>query len=180
MTLGTISDNHMHCSMQPRTMYHTRKISALLAETREINERRTRAIQAVALSVIATMDRRPAPVWNEIARIERPTRRFELTQEPMRIAAHAGADIDRIADFYVALFMDAISAAPQPVSFDSAMAGIRAIREQSEAVEAQAVAIATNCESAADRSERETREAIGANAFYLAALRRARLTKRIG
>lgn len=178
MTRGMIDPMcSTHRTFQPRTLVYTRNRSALLAETRT---QRTRELRAAALQVIAPMPHRPGAVWNEIARLDRPTRRFDLVQEPMRLAAHAGADVESIADFYITMFLDAIAAAPKPVTFDLATASIRAIREQSEAIEAQAIAHATRCPSDSERSMRETREAIGANEFYLAAVRRARLAGRVG
>jgi hypothetical protein len=160
----------------------SRNRRAFLAENPKHEHARRHEIRSAALAVVAPMKSRPEPrtVWDEIARPDRGWRRFEYTQQPMRLAAHAGADIERIADFYVVLFTDAIAACQKPVTFDVATAGIRAIREQSEAVEWQARALATGCECDSERAARETREAIGADQFYLGALRRARLTGRTG
>lgn len=157
------------------------KTRTFLAENSRIEMARHRELQSKALAVVAPFKSRPEPrfVWDSIAR-PNGGRKFDYTQRPMRLAVARGADLDLVADFYVALFIDALGAAHKPVTFDVATAGIRAIREQSEAVEWQARALATGCECDAERAARETREAIGADSFYLGALRRARLTGRTG
>lgn len=182
MTRATmVSMRSTFVNQQPNTLMRSSRNRAFLAESSKSERARRCDLQAVALAVVAPMKSRPEPraIWDQIAR---PTgwRRFEYVQQPMRIAARAGADVDRLVDFYIASFVDAISAAPRPITFDVATAGIRAIREQSESVEWQARALATGCECDRERAERETREAIGADSFYLGALRRARLAGRIG
>jgi hypothetical protein len=179
-TLGTISLNHMPCSMQEGTPVATQFRRVPLARTRHEHVERQRDIRAAALSVIAPMKRRPAPVWDEIARIDRPTRRFELVQEPMRAAVHAGADVDSVCDFYCTLLLDALMAAPQPITFDAASAALRAIREQAESVEAVAVATARPTLANTERAERETLQSISAGHLYVAMARRARIIGRMG
>lgn len=170
----------MHRTQQPRTETVKQNHRARLAAGQ--NHEDDREIRVAFLRVPIELSARPEPrsIWDEVARQTCPSAPWRYVQRPMRSAARAGADIDRLADFYVALFIDALGAAPKPVRFDVAAAGITAIREQSEALEWQARSLATQCASDSERSARETREAIGANHFYLAALRRARLTGRIG
>lgn len=179
-TSGTISPNHMLCSMQDTTLVHTRITRGHLAMARTQHDQRARDLRAAALHVIAPMKQRPRGVWDEIARINRPTRRFELVQEPMRVAVKAGADIDAVCDFYCTLMLDALSAAPTPITFDAASAALRAIREESEAVEAIAIATARPTFANTDRALKETEEAIAAGRLYVACARRARLAGRLG
>jgi hypothetical protein len=179
-TFGSISLNHMPCSMQHRTPVHTRITRGKLALARNEQDQRQRDLRAAALAVIASASYRPRGVWDEIARINRPSRRFELVQEPMRVAVHAGADIDSIASFYCTLLLDALSAARQPVTFDAAAAALKAIREQSESIETVAVATARPTFANTERALRETEEAISAGRLYVAMARRARIAGRLG
>jgi hypothetical protein len=175
-----MSLTHMLLSMQPYTLVDTPIKRGDLAIVRTEQDRRQRALRAAALAVVATMEQRPRGVWDEIARIDRPSKRFEYTQEPMRVAVHAGASIDAVCDFYCTLLLDALSAAQHPITFDEAAAALRAIREQAEAVEAAAVATARPTLANTERAFRETQDAIGAGQLYCAMMRRAQLIRRMG
>jgi hypothetical protein len=158
---------------------HTQNTSALLAGNRL---HRQRELRAAMLRVVSDFKARPEPrgAWDEIARIDRPTKRFDLIQQPIRAAVAQGAPTDRVVDFYVALMTDALAAAPNGgLAFDLNACVLRALRENADAMEAWARAKVTRCPLDEERAIRESEESAAAD-YLVAATYRARLAKRTG
>lgn len=157
-----------------RTQNHTALLAGSQNQFRQQEDRR-RTLAAAMLLVANSLRCRPAPRWrwDEVARSTEPAEPWEAIQIPMTAAVDAGANDDDVLAFYLKLYVDAYRNTGRVPSLDPTSACMRAIKEQSEAIEAQAIARIRSTPENIARLITETKEAIGANRVVIALHERA-------